>query len=78
MGTRQIRVSEDLYARIEAENRADETMSETIERLLSDYSLTDFADEAAGIDAFDPEAFEAELEADDEAATEELDEHLHL
>jgi hypothetical protein len=48
MDTRQIRVSKDLYARVESENRE----GETLERLVEDYSLTDFADDAAIDPAF--------------------------
>jgi predicted CopG family antitoxin len=50
MGTKQIRVSEDLYARVKSENRGDETLGETLERLVGGYSLTDFADDAAELD----------------------------
>jgi hypothetical protein len=50
MGTRQIRVSEDLYARVKSETREGETLGKTLERLVEDYSLTDFADDAADID----------------------------
>jgi hypothetical protein len=50
MDTRQIRVSENLYARVEFENREGETLGETLERLVEDYSLTDFADDAVAID----------------------------
>lgn len=50
MGTRQIRVSEELYARIRSENREDETLGETLERLVDDYSLIDFANDAAELD----------------------------
>jgi len=49
MGTRQIRVSEDLYARVKSETREGETLGETLERLVEDYSLTDFADDAVDI-----------------------------
>lgn len=50
MGTRQMRVSEDLYARVKSENREDETLAETLDRLVGGYSLTDFADDAAELD----------------------------
>ena len=50
MGTKQIRVSEDLYARIKSANRPDETLSETLERLVGEYSLTDFAADADELD----------------------------
>ena len=41
MGTRQMRVSEDLYARVQSENREGETLAETLDRLVDGYSLTD-------------------------------------
>lgn len=41
MGTKQIRVSEDLYARIRSENRAGETLGETLERLVGGRSLAE-------------------------------------
>ena len=50
MGTKQIRVSEDLYARIESEKRPDETLGEALERLVGGYSLTEFAEDAAELD----------------------------
>ncbi|MFC6875023.1 hypothetical protein [Halobellus marinus] len=50
MGTKQIRVSEDLYARVKSEKRPDETLGEALERLVGGYSLTDFADDAAELD----------------------------
>jgi len=50
MGTKQIRISEDLYARVQSENKEGETLSETLERLVGGYSLTDFADDAAELD----------------------------
>lgn len=45
-----MRVSEDLYARVQSENREDETLAETLDRLVGGYSLTDFADGAAELD----------------------------
>ena len=50
MGTKQIQVSEDLYARVRSESREDETLGETLERLVDDYSLRDFAADAAELD----------------------------
>lgn len=50
MGTRQMRVSEDLYARVKSENRDDETLAETLDRLVGGYSLTEFADDAAELE----------------------------
>jgi predicted CopG family antitoxin len=45
MGTRHVRIDEDLYERIQAHKREDETFSETIDRLTEDYTLVDFANE---------------------------------
>lgn len=50
MATKQMRVSEDLYARVKSENREGETLAETLDRLVGGYSLTDFADDAAKLD----------------------------
>ena len=44
MGTKQIRVSDALYARIQSENREGETLSETLERLVGGRSLRDLRD----------------------------------
>ncbi|PSQ05225.1 hypothetical protein BRC97_09810 [Halobacteriales archaeon QS_6_71_20] len=45
-----MRVSEDLYARVKSENREDETLSETLDRLVGGYSLIDLADDAEELD----------------------------
>ena len=50
MGTKQIRVSEDLHARVKSQNREGETLGETLERLVDDYTLLDFANDAAELD----------------------------
>ena len=50
MGTKQMRVSDDLYARVKAANRDGETLAETLDRLVGGYSLTDFADDATALD----------------------------
>ncbi|MDS0301109.1 hypothetical protein NDI76_20440 [Halogeometricum sp. S1BR25-6] len=50
MGTKQMRVSEDLHARVKSENWEGETLAETLDRLVGGYSLTDFADDAAELD----------------------------
>lgn len=43
MGTKQVRLDEDVYARIEDKKREDETFSEAIDRLTSDWTLTEWA-----------------------------------
>jgi predicted CopG family antitoxin len=42
MGTRTVRLDEDLYERIAARKRDDETFSEAIERLVGGPSLHEF------------------------------------
>jgi predicted CopG family antitoxin len=63
MGTRQIRVSEGLYARVKRENREDESLGETLERLVDDYSLLDFSDDVAELDGSVAEAVDGAVEA---------------
>lgn len=43
MGTKQVRLDEDVYARIEDAKREDETFSEAVDRLTSDWSLAQWA-----------------------------------
>jgi predicted CopG family antitoxin len=43
MGTKSIRLDEDVYERIKAHKREDETFSDAIDRLTSDYSLLAFS-----------------------------------
>jgi predicted CopG family antitoxin len=50
VGTKQIRVSEDLYARVKSEKRSDETLGEALERMVDKYTLTGFAGDAAELD----------------------------
>lgn len=77
MGTKQVRVSEELYTRVMSEKRNDETFSDALERMVDDYSLIDFADDVAGAsDAWDTEALEQEFEDDDRENRRALDEEL--
>jgi predicted CopG family antitoxin len=50
MGTKTVRLEEDVYERIKSRKREDETFSEAVDRLTSDYTLLDFADEFADRD----------------------------
>jgi predicted CopG family antitoxin len=43
MGTKQVRLDEDVYARIKDEKRERETFSDAIDRLTSDWSLAQWA-----------------------------------
>jgi len=77
MGTKQIRVSENLHARVRSENREGETLGETLERLIDDYTLMDFADDAApAADAWDTAQLEEDLEEADRRNREALEEEL--
>jgi predicted CopG family antitoxin len=65
MGTKTVRLREDVYERIRSRKRDDETFSEAIDRLTGDASLGDLAgtltdEEAAAAEA----AAEASAEAD--------------
>ena len=51
MGTKSVRLDEDVYERVKAHKRADETFSEAVARLMRDVSLLDLADEDAEYDA---------------------------
>lgn len=77
MGTKQVRVSERLYARVEAEKREGESFSDALERMVGGYGLLDFADDVEGAsDAWDTEALEADFENDDDENRRALDEEL--
>jgi predicted CopG family antitoxin len=43
MGMKTIRLEKDVYERVKQQKQDDETFSEAIDRILSDYTLTDFA-----------------------------------
>jgi predicted CopG family antitoxin len=43
MGTKQVRLDEDVYARIKDAKREDESFSDAIDRLTSDWSLAQWA-----------------------------------
>lgn len=45
MGSKSVRLDEDVYERVEAHKRDDETFSDTVARLMGDVSLLDLADE---------------------------------
>ena len=51
MGTESIRLDDDVYERIAAHKRDDETFSEAIGRLTCDYSLLAFAGGASAAEA---------------------------
>ena len=51
MGTKSIRLDEDVYERVKAHKREDETFSDAVARLIEDVSLLDLADEGEEYDA---------------------------
>ena len=51
MGTKTVRLDEDVYERIKSRKRDDETFSEAIDRLTSEWTLLDFADGDLPVDA---------------------------
>jgi len=78
MGTKQIRISERLYARIESEKRDDETISEALERMVGGYDLLDFAADAGGKESLDLEDIEMEMAAASKRNAEEVREDLGI
>lgn len=78
MGTKQIRVSERLYARVKAEKREDETIGEALERMVGGYDLLDFAAAAQGKESLDIEAIERTMEDASDRNAAEVREDLNL
>ena len=74
-GDRHIRVPVRVHERIKALKRDDETMGETVERLIGRYTLLDFAEEAAISEAEADELREHIVEAN-EAYAESVEEFL--
>ena len=64
MGTRNVRLDEDVYERVAAHKRDDETFSDAVERLLRDVSLLDLVDD----DAYDADRAAARKAALDRTA----------
>jgi predicted CopG family antitoxin len=71
MGTKTVRLEEDVYERIKSRKREGETFSEVVDRLTNDYTLLDFADEFADEEGTrwedEKEAIEAAEDEEDEA-----------
>jgi predicted CopG family antitoxin len=47
MGTKSVRLDEDVYEQVKAKKEPEETFSEAVGRLIGGYSLLDFAEDAA-------------------------------
>lgn len=78
MGTKQIRISERLYARVKSEKRDDETIGEALERMVGGYDLLDFAADAEGNESLDVEEIETEMRDASERNAEEVRETLDV
>lgn len=73
MGTKTVRLDEDVYEYIKEKKRDDETFSEAIDRLTSDYTLLDFA--AGGSEA-EAEQLRQAIERSEERQREQREELL--
>jgi len=70
MGTRDVRLDEDVYERIKSEKRPNETFSETIDRLIGEASLLDLVGVLSNEQAAE---FRRAIEESDEAGKLEID-----
>lgn len=74
MGTKSVRLDEDVYERVKAHKRDDETFSEAVARLLQDVSLLDLVDENAEYDAERADKQKAALDRATRADSEAVEE----
>jgi len=74
MGTKNVRLDEDVYERIKSQKHDDETFSEAIDRLTGEYTLLDFAAEFADEDSgrWDAERELIEATEDEDESVERL------
>jgi len=63
----QVRLDDDVYEHVQSHKRDDETFSEAIARLTSDWTLLDFA---TGESVVDPETHRAALEQSEQRGRE--------
>jgi predicted CopG family antitoxin len=73
VATKSVRIDEDLYRRIEAHKRDDETFSEAIDRLIDGWSLLGLADT---LDPAEADAHREAIDASEAAGTEAVEERL--
>jgi predicted CopG family antitoxin len=74
MGTKTIRLDDDVYERLRENKRDDETFSEAVERLMGGRSLSELGDVLDNEDRV--ERMEAAIEEANEADAREIDEVL--
>jgi predicted CopG family antitoxin len=75
MGTKTVRLDEDVYEHIRSKKRDDETFSEAIDRLTSDYTLLDFA---GGMSEQEADEARARIDEVNEEYAEELEERFDV
>lgn len=73
MATKSVRIDENLYERIRAHKRDEETFSETIERLIGGWTLLDLADT---LDAEAAETHRDAIKAAEETSTKDVEKLL--
>ena len=71
--TKTVRLDEDVYERIKAHKRDDETFSETIDRLVNDWTLLDYD---TGRSEAAIQQHRAAIEASEQAGREDTEELL--
>ena len=74
MGTKQVRLSEAVYAKIKDKKRQGETFSEAIDRLTTDWSLAEFETGMSDDERATYRAALDEIEQEGQANLEELGE----
>jgi predicted CopG family antitoxin len=72
MGTKNVRLTDDVYERIRSEKRADETFSEAIERLIGGASLLDLAGILSDEEVAEMRDVIEDVKADSKEETDEL------
>jgi len=75
MSTKSVRLDENVYEHIRAHKRDDETPSEAIERLISGYSLVDFA---GGLTETDADRMREAIDEANDEYTDDIAEELGL
>ncbi|QLH76216.1 antitoxin VapB family protein [Halosimplex rubrum] len=73
MGTKTVRLDDDVYERIKSRKQPDETFSDAIERLTSEWTLLDYAD---GESPVDPDRHRALIERSERAGAEKSEGRL--
>lgn len=78
MGTKTVRLDDDVYERIKSRKRQDETFSEAIDRLTNEWTLLDLAEGESPIDPGRHRELLEQSEQDGMAETAELLEQMDV